>query len=252
MALIGNRSVLLKSPGRFLSGTVASNERNNFTNGGQVANRFQSMSKIFGGKPTGHLSPSSWSLPRTGGAISSRNECIISIDAYAEGALGLNAVAEADLSITAFGEGALIASGIGLAIIAIAAFADVSGVLNGVGEASFDVSGNADIGAIGWLSGSGTAEISGSVDPHAIGHITGSTEDVSVLTPESVASAVWSTVIEAGYSAEDIVRLLAAYAAGDATGLDGTAEFTGLDGVTVRIEGAVSGATRTITALDAS
>ena len=58
MALIGNRSVLHKSPGRFLAGTIASGERSNFSKGGMVASRFQAMSRILGGIPTGHLSPS--------------------------------------------------------------------------------------------------------------------------------------------------------------------------------------------------
>jgi hypothetical protein len=62
----------------------------------------------------------------------------------------------------------------------------------------------------------------------------------------------WATVIESGYTAEEILRLIAAYVAGNATGLDGAAQFTGLDGSTVRIEGTVTGGTRAITALDGS
>jgi hypothetical protein len=72
-------------------------------------------------------------------------------------------------------------------------------------------------------------------------------EEISAAT---IADAVWIKGIEAGYSAEEILRLLAAYAAGDASGLDGTAEFTGLDGVTPRIQGTITGNDRAITALD--
>ena len=43
MALIGNRSVLLKSPGRFLSGTVASIERSNFNKPGMMVGRFETF-----------------------------------------------------------------------------------------------------------------------------------------------------------------------------------------------------------------
>ena len=52
MALIGNRTVLHKSPGRFLSGTVASIERSNFSRAGMLASRFQAVSPVFAGTPS--------------------------------------------------------------------------------------------------------------------------------------------------------------------------------------------------------
>ena len=62
---------------------------------------------------------------------------------------------------------------------------------------------------------------------------------------------VWSKIVEAGFSAEEILRLLAAHAAGSATGLEGSnPQFTGLDGTTIRIDGTYSGGTRTIDALN--
>jgi len=77
--------------------------------------------------------------------------------------------------------------------------------------------------------------------------MTGTTDNLSVLTNDSVAQAVWAKVIEAGYSADQILRIIAAQAAGAATGLDGSnPQFIGLDGVTVRIDGAYAGGVRTI------
>jgi hypothetical protein len=62
---------------------------------------------------------------------------------------------------------------------------------------------------------------------------------------------VWSKLIEAGFTAEEILRIIAAQSAGSATGLEGSnPQFTGLDGVTVRIDGTYSGGTRTIDALN--
>jgi hypothetical protein len=72
------------------------------------------------------------------------------------------------------------------------------------------------------------------------------------ISAETIALAVWTRGIEAGYTAEQIMRLLAAYTAGDATGLNGTAEFVGLDGTTIRIEGTITGNDRNVTALDGS
>jgi hypothetical protein len=71
------------------------------------------------------------------------------------------------------------------------------------------------------------------------------------LNDAGSAANPWTEVIESGYTAAEILRLLAAYAAGSATGLNGSASFIGLDGTTTRIEGTISGATRTITGLDA-
>ena len=52
---------------------------------------------------------------------------------------------------------------------------------------------------------------------------------------------------------EEILRIIAAQAAGAATGLEGTnPQFTGLDGTTIRIDGTYSGGTRSIDSLDGS
>ena len=66
-----------------------------------------------------------------------------------------------------------------------------------------------------------------------------------------VAAAVWAEMVEGGFSAAALLRLIAAEAAGDATGLDGaTTTFKGVDGATVRITGQVAGGSRTITQRD--
>ena len=71
------------------------------------------------------------------------------------------------------------------------------------------------------------------------------------LSPEGLANAVWGKIIEAGFSAEQIIKILAAHAAGSASGLEGSnPTFTGLDGQTVRIDGTYSSGERTINALN--
>lgn len=67
------------------------------------------------------------------------------------------------------------------------------------------------------------------------------------------AANPWAEVIESGYTAAEILRLLAAHAAGAATGLDGsTIAFKSLDGTKDRISGTITGGAREIDALDAS
>ena len=71
------------------------------------------------------------------------------------------------------------------------------------------------------------------------------------LNDAGSGSSPWTEVIEASYTAAEILRILAAHAAGSATGLEGAnPQFTGLDGTTVRIDGTYSAGTRTIDSLD--
>lgn len=254
MALIGNRTVLHKSPGRFLSGGVASIERSNFGKAGMLASRFQAFSPILGGLPTGHLAPSSWSLPRTAGALSAINAASIAVAAApANLAEGRNLVGTAAVVVVVADAALqLVVSATGAATITFAQAGTVAGALSAVGQASvsFDV-GTATLGAvINALASAGFA-ISASATPRANGWLAGNITPYTELSPQSLATAVWQQVIEAGFTAEQILRIVAAHAAGAATGLEGAApQFTGLDGVTVRIDGAYSGGTRTINTLD--
>lgn len=71
------------------------------------------------------------------------------------------------------------------------------------------------------------------------------------LNDAGSASNPWTEVIESGYTAAQILKLLAAVAQGDATGLDGsTVVFKSLDGNTDRITATQDGTDRTITNRD--
>lgn len=71
MALIGNRSVLHKSPGRFLAGTVASGDRDNFDKHGMARNQQQALG-VLADTPSGY-GMTGWIPPRKAGAMSSRS-----------------------------------------------------------------------------------------------------------------------------------------------------------------------------------
>lgn len=107
MALHGNRSVLHKSPGRFLNGYgtagggIAS-MRSAFNKHGMQRNAFQAYSPL-SATPLGHLSPSAWVLPKTAGGMSSRN--VTRIDVAGAGAIvgGVTSPGSADLTFTPAG-----------------------------------------------------------------------------------------------------------------------------------------------------
>lgn len=254
--LIGNRSVLLKSPGRFLSGTVASIERSNFGKAGMIANRFQSLSPIFAGLPSGHLSPSSWSLPRIAGALGAINETATT---WTVGTLNLAAGRNLD-GATALtfsvpdAQLQLVVSAVGAASITFTLGANLAGSLAAQGATSVTFALDAaTLGAVSDLLGAVAVNFSGSATPRAVGSLAGNITPFTELSPQSLASAVWERIVEAGFTAEEILRIVAAHAAGSATGLEGAnPQFTGLDGATVRIDGAYSAGTRTIDGLNGS
>jgi hypothetical protein len=74
---------------------------------------------------------------------------------------------------------------------------------------------------------------------------------VSALSADDVTGAVLEAPIEGSLSLKQVLRLLLAQAAGNATGLDGaTVAFRSLDGAKVRVGGTISSGTRTITTRD--
>jgi hypothetical protein len=103
MALIGNRSVLHKSPNRFLNG-------NSGTGGGIAAMRsafnlhgmMRNVYEVYDDKsaiPYGHLSPSSWVLPKVAGGISSRNVTVLDISSTGLAYGGITTTATASFTI---------------------------------------------------------------------------------------------------------------------------------------------------------
>lgn len=276
MALIGNRSVLNKSPGRFLNAGVGTFRSEFSKHGMRRSAAYSSLSAV----PNGHLSPSAWVLPRTSGGMSSINftTAMVSGSGLAVGGVTTTGTSSITLAFAdAFGE--LIASGGGTATFSLTSNNPLlTASINGTGTATALVSTNTPtLGALadgsgavtitvtgtnsGRLpanddsplrTGTATLTLTGALVPYAIGSMEGTTEEAG-LSNAGIANSVWGKVIEAGFTADQILRLLAAHAAGSATGLEGSnPQFTGLDGVTLRIDGAYVAGTRTIDALDGS
>lgn len=276
MALIGNRSVLNKSPGRFLNAGVGTFRSEFSKHGMRRSAAYSSLSAV----PNGHLSPSAWVLPRTSGGMSSINftTAMVSGSGLAVGGVTTTGTSSITLAFAdAFGE--LIASGGGTATFSLTSNNPLlTASINGTGTAVATFSTNTPtLGALAdgsgevaitltatnsgrmpanddspLRTGTATLTLTGTLVPYAIGSMTGTTEEAG-LSNAGIANSVWGKVIEAGFTADQILRLLAAHAAGSATGLEGSnPQFTGLDGVTLRIDGAYVAGTRTIDALDGS
>jgi len=219
----------------------------------EMRNSLGAFSEL-GGIPNGHLAPSSWALPRKAGAVSAYVGTRLSLGAAdllmaqgrnIEGASTLEiAVGDAQLQ--------LVVSATGEATLTITADGLLSGALSAVGEATFSLT--VDDGLLGAIvsgDGSATVTLSAAAAIRALGWIEGTTEASNDLTPAAIAQAVGGRIVEAGYTADQILRLLAAVAAGNAAGLEsGSPAFDGLDG-SRRIEGTYVGGVREVTLIDA-
>lgn len=189
--LVGNRSVLHKSPGRFLAGTVASGDRNAFSKPGMMRGRDEYLSRL-ASIPQGARPPVAWVLPRVAGGLASHYEASGLATVSGHGAEGLNAAGLADGSSFAEAIGQLIASAIGTAAGSSTATATIQAALAAVGIAAGSSSAQATIGAIANLIGLAEGSSTASLVPYATGKLEGSTQAVSELTPAAISAAVWS------------------------------------------------------------
>jgi hypothetical protein len=218
MALHGNRSVLHKSPCRFLNGGPGI-MRSAFNKHGMQRNAFQAYSPL-SATPLGHLSPSAWVLPKTAGGMSSRNVTRLALSGAGAVVGGITSPGSAAIVFTvADAAGQLISSGSGTAAFAFSTNTPLlTASLGAIGAASFILSATGTPGAEASASGSASFmtamaaailptndappvrtasasfSITGAMVPYAIGQMTGSTVDASTLTVDAITTAVWSAV----------------------------------------------------------
>lgn len=231
-----NPSVL---PSRF---SQAAPRRNQFVSSG--------VSSKVAAQPSGNVHPVAWVMPQKPGAISSRYEANIALGSAGSGAMGVNGSGTTGIVFGLSGTGGLISSASGSAAITFGAAASLFASKAVIGETTITFGASGATSAIGHTGGTAGAALAASWTPYAIGWLSGSTAEAG-LTPTGISNAVWGKAIEAGLTAEQIVRIIAAYAAGAATGLEGAnPQFTGLDGTTLRIDGTYSAGTRTIDSLN--
>ena len=204
--------------------------------------------------PSGYRHPKCWMMPQKAGAIAARNT-LTGSGTIAGTALAVK-LALADIT----GSGTLSATG-GLIVQALADLTG-SGTISSANLQAF-------LAAVAAISGSGTAAGTATGLGAAIAALTGSgTAATSILTAigeldaditvtgtglstANVGQAVWTYLIENGLSAEQIQRVLLAFAAGDATGLEnGSPNFKAQDGATTRIDGTYASGTRTVTTVN--
>jgi hypothetical protein len=219
----------------------------------------------------------------TGTMLSAAN---MSASLSGAGSLSANIAAALAVQASLSGTSAVSASGslAGALVATLQGTSTTSGAVIGVWPMQGNLSGAATLTAAlqakGWMvsSPTGSGTITTAI-PYSTGSISATIRSFSDLTPEGLASAVWAAVaaqnnvpstmgeklndagsasnpwtevIESGYTAAEILRMMNAVITGDASGLDAAAAFKSIDGSKDRITATIAGDARTITTRDAT
>lgn len=198
MALIGNRSVLLKSPGRYFGGSTVSDNRSNFGTPGSTRCRYFDGFPQINATPSGYRPPYSWIIAIKNGEMASVNNLngttTISPLSMAAGVNG-------QATLTGSGD---ITSAVAQLVISMVATltgstslssADLRGYLNAVASLSGGGTLTSAIGALAWanaaLAGTGTIT---NATPYATGTLSANIRGYSDLTPEGIRDSVWGAI----------------------------------------------------------
>ena len=198
--LLGNYSVLNKSPLKFAGGSTTSVEvgvPSNFSKSGNRRNRLfidrATTALMLYAVPTGNYAGSAWFIPQRQGELVSRGTLDGAGSATATGTLGRN------LQSALNGNGDVVSAVMQLVMSAVAQIGGTSTLtvdLVGKLEATAKIAGAGDVagvlGALATLLASlyGAGDVLG--DPTALGSMQANIRGYGDLTPEGIKDAVWS------------------------------------------------------------
>ncbi len=170
--------------------------------------------------PSGYNGSGAWVMSPKAGGISAR----FAIDGAGATALSMAAGKNGEADLSGYGE--IATAPLQLVVSAIAALAG-SGTIATAGlagklEAVAALAGSGAVsGAIGALAGifadlDGDGALTATIK--ALGFMEADVSPFTELSPESLAAAVWASIIESGLTAEAAMRLIAAATAGEVSG----------------------------------
>ena len=229
--LIGNHTVLNKTPGRWLGGTstahasgIGSAQVGLLSNWGNAgANRnfaYQDRSTDaleYFGIPSGY-GGKGWLLPIKAGYLSSITVIKGTGSFTGSAAAGKNGATTISAAATVTATGQLVVSGSATITASATVTANVFAARAAAATITASATPTAAITAKAW----GTTSISGSATVtgtrYATGTMAADITPFTELSPQSLASAVWAQALEAGYTAEEMMRVMAAAMAGEVSG----------------------------------
>jgi hypothetical protein len=127
-------------------------------------------------------------------SIGGEGASVVTIDGAAEVVGIFNGNGTSTISFAALAELMALLYGSGLSPVTIAGMATLMARLHASGSSALVLSGSAAKNALGWMDAAVQLSLGGSLVPYAHGWMSGTTEDLSVLTAEQCATAVWESL----------------------------------------------------------
>lgn len=200
MGILGNYSVLHKSPGRFLSGTVASGDRYNFSKSGMLRNRFAGDQGLgiakFSAIPNGYVHPYSWALAQQSGGLASYKQLSAAMektDALLALGINIDAAISANMTITNAPLALIVALEAALSAGITLTQAQLAIII--LLEADLSANGSFTDAQLGNILGL-TASLSASMTlTNSITNLVNLSADIGgaeALSPQGLANAVWN------------------------------------------------------------
>jgi hypothetical protein len=175
--------------------------------------------------------------------MSSFTQCVVTVTpGLLNLAAGVNISGDTTVTITVNpADGQLIVSAVGSTSITFNLAGNLAGALSASGSTSFSFTvNNATLGAIVDAIGAALVQFSNSATIRATGNLSGDITPFTELSPQNLAAAVWAQVIDGTYAANDLLKLIAASAAGELAGSpSGPILIKSVNGSTVRITATV-------------
>lgn len=191
MALIGNASLLHKSPAKYITGNVGFCDRANWNKPGMMRSRgdltVSTMWK-YDAVPSGTYAGRAFLPPKQAGRMVTRSA--FAVGATAVGAMGLPGAASSTVTVSANAIGGLFAGGVASCTITVSASGSIAGLAAGQAAASITVSASAVTGGIAWGVANGAFSVSATAQAYGLGYMRASTVDNTTLTPLTIAQAV--------------------------------------------------------------
>ncbi len=126
----------------------------------------------------------------------------------------------------------------------------LSSAVSAIASGSLTISGSAQLGGIFEVTGSSSMILVPSVIMTAKAFMEATAGGPDPLSPQGLANAVWERAVDAGYTAEEILRILAAVAAGKTDIAGSTVTFRDLGDTKDRLVASMTGSERTTITID--
>lgn len=195
MALIGNYSLINRTPFRQFANGVSSGYKETFTNGGSDQNRHIGGFSKYNGTPIGYLHPASWVLPKVSGGMASTNQSYGVLTSTSILAGGINGEANSSMTLNLTNAQLdQIVSFVASSLMTLSTTAQLNAAVGLQASAVLQLTVNADIQAIISVLASGNMTVTPNAILTALAHMNAEAGGPTPLSPEGLAEAVWSSV----------------------------------------------------------